>query len=347
MQIRPDKPRLNREAKPVKYESPPNSRPVIDNPPAMRKAVLTRPLVITEGVIKADAAASKNIPCVSIAGVYSWRPDDPFWKVVPLRDRPVYVAFDSDLATNPNVRKAAIRLHAELQEHGAVPKVLCLPAGRNNEKQGLDDFLAGGGTFDDLLGLPMLEEETTGKSDEVEEQGQYRTTPHGLVREIVKQDDVIAIPLTNFNAWITADVEIDDGSEVRHELEIGVELHGVHRTIQVPAEEFERMNWVVPKLGGTAIVSPRIVLRDHARAAIQSVSGAIPYRRLYEHLGWVKIRDRWTFLHAGGAIGAVLPDQDRSEPIPSGERNPFVGNGNQGAGPIRPRDRSHTLWCGG
>lgn len=348
VQIRPDKPRLNREAKPVKYESPPNSRSVIDVPPATRKAVLdpTGPLVITEGVIKADAAASKNIPCVSVAGVYSWRPDDPFWTAVPLRDRPVYVAFDSDLATNPNVRKAAVRLHAELREHGAVAKVLCLPAGRNGEKQGLDDFLAGGGTFDDLLALPVLEEDAAGEPNEVEDLGQYRTTPHGLVREIVKQDEVISVPLTNFNAWITADVEIDDGSEVRHELEITVELHGVHRTIQVPAEEFERMNWVVPKLGGTAIVSPTLVLRDHARAAIQSVSGAIPLRRLYEHLGWVKIGDRWVFLHAGGAIGGNLPDQDRSRPIPSGERNPFVGNRNYGAGPIGPLSGTDNTLCG-
>ena len=74
VQIRPDRPRLNREGKAVKYESPKNSRAVIDVPPAARHRILDsgQPLVITEGVIKADAAASKDVACVAVAGVYGW-----------------------------------------------------------------------------------------------------------------------------------------------------------------------------------------------------------------------------------------------------------------------------------
>jgi hypothetical protein len=159
VQIRPDKPRLDREAKPIKYESPPDSRPVIDIPPAAREAVLdcSRPLVITEDVIKADSAVSKGIPCVSIAGIFAWKHDDPFWANVPLSERVVYVAFDSDQATNPNVQKAAARLYNKFRRHGAVPKVLCLPAGENGAKQGLDDFLVGGHTEEDLFALPSLD----------------------------------------------------------------------------------------------------------------------------------------------------------------------------------------------
>ena len=159
VQIRPDKPRLDARAKPVKYESPHRSRPYIDVSPAAQKLVddPEKPLVITEGVIKADAAISRNISSVSIAGVQAWRPDDPFWTSIPLVKRLVFIAFDSDQATNLNVQRAAARLSDEFKRRGAVPKVLCLPAGRNGDKQWLDDFLAAGSTFEDLITLPVLD----------------------------------------------------------------------------------------------------------------------------------------------------------------------------------------------
>jgi len=348
VQIRPDKPRLNREAKAVKYESPPESCPVIDIPPAAKTAVLdsTRPLVITEGAIKADSAVSKGIPCVSIAGVFSWKPDDSFWSDVPLSERVVYVAFDSDQATNPNVQKAAVRLYNEFRRHGAMAKVLCLPSGENGAKQGLDDFLVSGHTAEDLFGLPALDIDVLSQVDQKEAHYcQYRMSPRGLVRECINGDDIEIQPLTNFNAWITVDNELDDGVEVRHEFEITVELQGTRQVVSVTAEEFERMTWVLTKLGGNAIVGAGIVTRDHARAAIQSVSGAIPRRKLYEHLGWVKIGDKWAFLHAGGAIGTDLLKPHRPRGEASGDNNSFTPKEIGSDSPIGPHEEAARALC--
>ena len=45
--------------------------------------------------------------------------------------------------------------------------------------------------------------------------------------------------------------------------------------------------------------------KDHLRAAIQMLSGAVPRRRtVYGHLGWRRIGDHWAYLHSGGAIRA-------------------------------------------
>ena len=348
VQIRPDQPRRNREGKPVKYESPKNSRTVIDIPPAARTRILdpNLPLVITEGVIKADAAASKDIACVAVAGVYGWRADDPFWTAVPLRGRPVYVAFDSDQATNQNVQAAAVRLDNTLRQHGAVPTVLCLPPGTGGEKQGLDDFLAAGRTAEQLFALSALDVDAAAEIQAGESEGYYRMTPHGLVRDVIRGEDVVTEPLTNFNAWITADVEIDNGSDVRHEFEVTVDLKGSRQVVLVPADEFERMTWVLAKLGGNAIVAAGFTTCDHARAAIQSVSRVIPNRKLYEHLGLVKIAGRWAFLHAGGAIGADFPNPHRSEDAGSGscnsQRTKWIGV----SGPIGPEPQQANGLCG-
>lgn len=337
VQIRPDRPRLDGRGRPVKYDSPPKCRPVIDVSPAARQLVEdpNRPLVITEGVIKADAATSRDIPCVSVTGVCSWSKDDPFWMAIPLVNRQVYIAFDSDQSTNPNVQAAARRLHAELKRRGTVPKVLCLPPGKGGEKQGLDDFLAAGNTLEDLLGLPTLdllafeEEESAGENS-------YKATPRGLVREIVGKEGVTEVPLTNFTASITTDIEVDNGVDTRHEFEVKVELDGKVQVIQVPADEFERMNWVVPRLGAKAIIQAGMVTRDHARAAIQSVSGQIAHRKLYEHLGWVNVQGRWTFLHAGGGIWTDPAQVDRSAGCISDSDKILPGNDFGSVSPISP-----------
>ena len=82
------------------------------------------------------------------------------------------------------------------------------------------------------------------------------------------------------------------------------------------------MGWVLPKLGGNAIVYAGFGTRDHARAAIQAVSGHIPTKVVYEGLGWVCHNQRWLYLHAGGIIGtdpqtAVPPLPDTAVPSKS------------------------------
>ena len=44
--------------------------------------------------------------------------------------------------------------------------------------------------------------------------------------------------------------------------------------------------------------------QQHARAAIQSLSGKVPQERIFAHLGWRKHSSDWLYLQAGGALGA-------------------------------------------
>ena len=51
------------------------------------------------------------------------------WEDVPLRGRKVFVCFDADAATNPNVAKAMKRLGAWLRSKGAKPHYIVTPGG--------------------------------------------------------------------------------------------------------------------------------------------------------------------------------------------------------------------------
>jgi hypothetical protein len=62
------------------------------------------------------------------------------------------------------------------------------------------------------------------------------------------------------------------------------------------------MGWVLRQLGPEAIVYPG--QQQHARAAIQWLSGRIPQERIFIHLGWRKHGPDWVYLHAGDAVGA-------------------------------------------
>jgi hypothetical protein len=68
-----------------------------------------------------------------------------------LKDRRLYLAFDSDVMLKPQVYDALSRLYGVLKHKGADVAVVLLPAGENAAKTGLDDYFARGGTVDDLL----------------------------------------------------------------------------------------------------------------------------------------------------------------------------------------------------
>lgn len=159
-QYRPDVPRQRRgpknkaDSRPKfnKYENPPGQEIHLDIPRGVRTIFKdkTQPLIVTEGPIKADAVVSAGYACVALLGVSMWRCPD--WRDMgSLRGRRIYLAFDSDVITKQEVHVELVRLMKYLRgELGAFVDV-CVLKEKRGEKVGIDDYLAAGGSLDDLL----------------------------------------------------------------------------------------------------------------------------------------------------------------------------------------------------
>jgi len=151
--------------KPRRYAQPPNSGcnvylpPLLELPWSAYADDPTKPLVITEGELKAACACSLGVATIGLGGVYNWRSAKHHQEFLPILERfnwlerSVILCFDSDLATNPMVRIAAARLAKVLAARGAMVGWAALPPGPENAKQGLDDyaFANGGAALMDLL----------------------------------------------------------------------------------------------------------------------------------------------------------------------------------------------------
>ncbi len=157
-QLRPDKPRKGGP----KYETPAGISPVVDVHPRMLEEARHGggSLLITEGAKTGDAAASRGICTVVLAGVWMWcvpkvKPYrlKPCFDNIRLEGREVFVAFDSDCMSKANVQDALAALVAALQARGAVVKVIYLPDASSGAKQGVDDYLVAGGTVREMFML--------------------------------------------------------------------------------------------------------------------------------------------------------------------------------------------------
>jgi hypothetical protein len=134
----------------------------------------------------------------------------------------------------------------------------------------------------------------------------YQETNSGLVRISHDQSgSKTRSPLTNFVARIVEDVTIDDGAESQRHYVLDAKICNQHRQhrFRIPASQFPSLNWVGEHIGANAIVHPGQAVKDHARVAIQMLSGNVPTKTAFRHTGWRSIDGRWCFLHAGGAIG--------------------------------------------
>jgi len=150
-QFRPDHPRTSSRGKPVKYESPAGSSNRLDCPPRCQKMIGNPqvPLWITEGSKKADALASKGACGISVTGVWGFKGKNQFggitfltdWDYVALKNRTVYLAFDSDIVTKEPVRKALEHIGEHLKRKGATVQIIQLPQLEGQSKTGIDDYL--------------------------------------------------------------------------------------------------------------------------------------------------------------------------------------------------------------
>jgi DNA-binding transcriptional ArsR family regulator len=159
-QARPDQPR-ELAGKAVKYETPRGARMAVDIHPLARDRLGDPgdPLIVTEGVRKADAAFSQGVTAVALMGVWNWRGTNgdggktalADWELVALNGRNIFLAFDSDASAKREVRTALERLQRFLELRGGVVHIAELEPGPAGGKVGLDDFLAAGGDLAELL----------------------------------------------------------------------------------------------------------------------------------------------------------------------------------------------------
>jgi DNA polymerase-1 len=145
--LRPDRLYTFKDGRTAKYLAPNRQANGLDVHPIARDWLLDAevPLVVTEGVIKGDAAVSVGFATVGLGGVDGgWRNGAPLpdWELIPLKGRQTLIAVDSDVTVKPSVRGALDRLVGYLQWRGATVEIVVLPPGPHGEKTGLDDFLA-------------------------------------------------------------------------------------------------------------------------------------------------------------------------------------------------------------
>ena len=157
---KPDNPRVsnkNGKVRKRKYEHPVQGLNRIHMPRPVQDRLFghDRPdkcirLVITEGPIKAEKAAQEGIACVGLPGVWNWRqkfggesvPIEDLSKIPWQQFTAVEICFDSDAATNLQVRRAERALAAWLLQHGAAKVLIVrLSSAEDGTKVGLDDFL--------------------------------------------------------------------------------------------------------------------------------------------------------------------------------------------------------------
>lgn len=107
------------------------------------------PILITEGEKKALACCLQEVPAIGLGGVFNFMVGDellPELDSVAWDGREVYICFDSDAATNPQIQAAEGRLATELSlKRSANVFLVRLPTLKGQDKTGLDDFLVAKG----------------------------------------------------------------------------------------------------------------------------------------------------------------------------------------------------------
>jgi len=180
--VRPDNPLTDERGRLRKYESPAGvSPPVAGFPLGTIDAVNTPRAVLgtTEGWKKALASDQSGCPCVALSGTWNWqvkrgRDEEGHGKgpreLIPdlagidWRNRPVWIAFDSDPERKPSVLHARAELARVLAEHGARVVLIDLPHGPRGpdglpSKMAVDDFILAHGpeAFRELVESALAE----------------------------------------------------------------------------------------------------------------------------------------------------------------------------------------------
>lgn len=195
-QYKPDKAPIDPETKkPRKYFSPARialSPLFLEMEDAEYWAKLifntSAPIVLTEGAKKAGSVLSQGIPCISIPGVTTGG------KLARLRPelelycrygRTIYLAFDRDIIAKPQVAQALHNLGRMIAAKGAMVYVLEW----DNDRKGIDDFIAAGGDIHRRIELAKTLEEWKAEQEEDDsgDRSDYETCKLALRYRLVEE----------------------------------------------------------------------------------------------------------------------------------------------------------------
>ncbi len=199
---------------------------------------------ITEGAKKADSLRSLGKYAICLTGVWNWagkqaRKD---LEAVDWTDREVLICFDSDAETNRKVGEARVKLAAFLKKQGAFPRIVRLDSTPDGEKQGVDDFLAQGGTLNELF------EKTEEPEPDWKGQLVYSETTGALkvnswnLRAILDHDPDFSFLVLRFNE-MKKTVETSDGAvlDTPRLTELSSQIEGRYGTGAIPVDLIGRV----------------------------------------------------------------------------------------------------------
>jgi hypothetical protein len=139
-------------------------------------------LFITEGAAKAEAGAANSYNVVGVLSSTCWRVKE--LEKIELKDRRVYIVFDSDAVSNPDVCKQENALARWLTERGALVFIVRLPSNPELKKVGMDDFLRleGKEAFAKLLDEDTEPFEGCEQLHQLNEEVRYIRSPSSIVK---------------------------------------------------------------------------------------------------------------------------------------------------------------------
>ena len=120
-----------------------------------------------------------------------------------------------------------------------------------------------------------------------------------------------AKPVSNFLPVPTEEILYDDGKEQQRYFRIIGRKSKEFKITELPeitikAADTGNMNWILDKWGfGANIYPPYQSNKDMIRSVMVTIGAQTAARKtIFTHTGWRKIKEKWCFLYAGGAIGA-------------------------------------------
>lgn len=133
----------------------------------------------------------------------------------------------------------------------------------------------------------------------------YFIRDNHFYRKYRKGDADLEQYLANYFIIAEAETVRDNGVDCDRMFQLRAVCEGKElSSAEIPAKEYSSMNFISPTWGLALRQSVGQNTLAYIRDSISAQAKNVRQEYIYTHTGWRKIKGKWAFLHAGGAIGA-------------------------------------------